>query len=63
MRAQVGDHLIVQSQQLDKNVRNGEIIEIQGDNGAPPYLVRWTDDGHESVCFPGPDAHVEPASN
>lgn len=59
MRAQVGDRLIVQRQTLDKPVRVGEIIEVHGDGGTPPYLVRWTDDGHESTCVPGPDAHVE----
>ncbi len=37
-----------------------EIIEVQGRDGGPPYLVRWPD-GHESVMFPGPDCVVEPA--
>ena len=62
MKANVGDHLVVQSQHLDKHVRDGEILEVNGPEGTPPYLVRWSDDGHESVCFPGPDAHVEPAA-
>ena len=26
---------------LDDPVRRGEIIEVHGDDGAPPYLVRW----------------------
>jgi Domain of unknown function (DUF1918) len=30
--------------------RHGEIIEIQGENGSPPYLVRWQD-GTECVVF------------
>lgn len=25
----------------------------------PPYQVRWGDNGHESLFFPGPDATVE----
>jgi len=25
----------------------------------PPYQVRWTEDGHEGLFFPGPDALVE----
>ena len=29
-------------------------------DGQPPYLVRWEDSGHETLCFPGPDAHVQP---
>ena len=36
----------------------GEVLEVRGPNGEPPYLVRWTD-GHEGLMFPGPDAHVD----
>ena len=38
--------------------RGGEIIEVKGDSGTPPYLVRF-DDGHQGLVFPGPDAVVE----
>ena len=37
----------------------GEIIEVKGPGGTPPYLVRF-DDGHQGLVFPGPDAVVEP---
>ncbi len=40
-------------------VRDAEILEVHGDDGAPPYVVRWSDDGHEGLVFPGPDAFVE----
>ena len=39
----------------------GQIVEVRGPDGQPPYLVRHPD-GHESLVFPGPDAVVEPAS-
>jgi hypothetical protein len=39
----------------------GEILEVRGGGGNPPYLVRF-DDGHEGLVFPGTDATVEPAS-
>ena len=42
--------------------RHGEVIEVKGESGAPPYLVRF-DNGHETIVFPGPDVvieHVEP---
>ena len=39
--------------------RSGEILEVQGDDGAPPYVVKWAD-GHEGVMYPGADAHVVP---
>ena len=57
MQAKVGDHLVVESNRDGSHRREGEILEVRGDDGAPPYVVRW-DDGHESVSFPGPDAHV-----
>jgi len=38
--------------------RAGEIVEVHGGAGEPPYLVRF-DDGHTSLVFPGPDAVVE----
>jgi Domain of unknown function (DUF1918) len=40
--------------------RIGIVIEVHGTDGAPPYRVRWLDNGHETLCFPGPDAHVQP---
>ncbi|MFF4215435.1 DUF1918 domain-containing protein [Streptomyces nondiastaticus] len=36
----------------------GEILEVRGAEGDPPYLVRFPD-GHEEVVFPGPDAEIE----
>jgi len=59
MDAQVGDRLVVHSLHVDGPVRDGEILEVRGLDGGPPYVVRWSDDGHESVLFPGADATVE----
>jgi hypothetical protein len=61
MQANVGDQLQILSQTLDHPVRDGEIVEIRGPGGSPPYLVRWSD-GAESLVFPGPDARVHPRS-
>jgi Domain of unknown function (DUF1918) len=58
MKANVGDRLVVRGYQIREADRSGEIIEIHGDEGAPPYLVRWGD-GHQSVFFPTSDAIVE----
>jgi hypothetical protein len=38
--------------------RTGEIVEVRGAGGEPPYLVRF-DDGHTALVFPGPDATIE----
>jgi Domain of unknown function (DUF1918) len=38
--------------------RDGEILKVLGEDGAPPYLVRW-EDGHESEVFPGSDIYIQ----
>ena len=38
---------------------DAEILEVLGDEGGPPYLVRWEDDGHVSRFYPGSDAFVQ----
>lgn len=59
MRARKGDRLVVHSRHVDGPVRDGEILEVLHPDGQPPYRVRWSDDGHETLVFPGPDAYVE----
>ena len=57
MQAAVGDRLVVESSKVGSPRREGEIIEVRGQDGGPPYIVRWSD-GHEGLSYPGPDAHV-----
>ncbi len=58
MRAKVGDRLRVYGRNVGIPDRVGEIIEVRGRDGTPPYLVRF-EDGHETLVFPGPDAVIE----
>ena len=58
MQAAVGDRLHVHGHAVGDPDKLGEIIEVHGKEGEPPYLVRF-DDGHTSLVFPGPDAVVE----
>ena len=60
MQAVVGDRLHVHGNAVGQPDKSGEIVEVHGAAGAPPYLVRF-DDGHTALCFPGPDAVVEQA--
>jgi hypothetical protein len=62
MIAAVGDRLVVRSQQVDRPVREAEILAVRGADGAPPYVVKWSDTGHEALVFPGPDAYIDHAS-
>jgi hypothetical protein len=62
MRATVGDRLHVHGNTVGERDRMGEIVEVRGPDGGPPYVVRY-EDGHEGLVFPGPDAVVEPKSS
>jgi hypothetical protein len=57
MRAQAGDELTVRGRHQGDEDRHGTIIRVDGENGEPPYLVRWRD-GHESVFFPSSGTEV-----
>ena len=59
MKANVGDRLVIKGHRVGEPDRDAEILEVHGDDGGPPFLVRWDDDGHEGLFFPGPDATVE----
>ncbi|MEZ5115291.1 MAG: DUF1918 domain-containing protein [Candidatus Nanopelagicales bacterium] len=58
MKAAVGDHISVKGLHVGDHGRSGEVLEVRGEDGGPPYVVRWEDDGHEGLFFPGPDAVV-----
>jgi len=57
LRASQGDQLVISGHTLGEPDRDGEILEV-GKGGAPPYLVRWEDDGHVSKLYPSSDAYV-----
>jgi hypothetical protein len=62
MQAVVGDRLHVHGKVVGQADRIGQILEVHGSAGGPPYLVRF-EDGHTCLVFPGPDAVIEqPAS-
>ncbi len=58
MKASVGDRIVIASTRLDGPVRDGRIVEVSHPDGAPPYLVEWSGDGHRALVFPGPDAQL-----
>ena len=58
MQAAIGDRLCIRGNCVGHPDKIGEILEVKGKAGGPPYLVRF-DDGHTGLVFPGPDAMVE----
>ncbi|MFC4912680.1 DUF1918 domain-containing protein [Actinomadura gamaensis] len=59
MNASVGDRLHVHGNIVGLADTTGEIVEVRGRDGGPPYLVRFAD-GRTALVFPGPDAVIEP---
>jgi hypothetical protein len=51
MRAVVGDGIHVHGRVVGAPDETSEIIEIRGQDGAPPHLVRHAD-GHEGLVSP-----------
>jgi len=58
MNAAVGDMVHIHGRTVGAQDRLGRIVEVRGQDGSPPYLVRF-EDGHERLIFPGPDCVVE----
>jgi hypothetical protein len=60
MKAEVGDHIVVEAEKVGQSARTGVIEEVL--TPEPPRLrVRW-DDGHSSVFAPSAGAaKIEPA--
>ncbi|GAA2216200.1 hypothetical protein GCM10009850_116690 [Nonomuraea monospora] len=60
MNATVGDRLIVEGTYGANARREGFVVGVEHADGSPPYLVRWLDNGRESLVYPGPDARIVP---
>ncbi len=58
LHAKPGDRLVVRGHHQGEPQRDAEVLEVLGENGAPPYRVRW-EDGHESEVFPGSDIFIQ----
>jgi hypothetical protein len=57
VKASVGDRLVVSGHRVGEVERSGELVEVRGHGGAPPYRVRWPN-GQESVVYPGSDYRI-----
>ena len=61
MIAQIGDRIVIKGTHVGDSARVGVITALHHADGTPPYEVRWLNDGHTGLIFPGPEAHVEHA--
>ena len=60
MKAHLGDKVVISGHRVGEPQRIGQIKEVRGDDGGPPYRVKWDQDGHTTLLFPGPDCTIEP---
>jgi hypothetical protein len=63
MRASVGDRIVIRGHHVGEPDRDCEVLEVKGSEGGPPYVVRWGEDGHDALFFPGSDATVQHFNN
>ncbi|MDP2774104.1 MAG: DUF1918 domain-containing protein [Nocardioides sp.] len=59
MHAQKGDRIVIRGQHVGDAIRDAEVLGVEHPDGSPPYVVRWSDTGHEALFFPGADAYVD----
>ncbi len=59
LRAEPGDRLVIRGHRLGERERDGEILAALGAGGGPPFRVRWSDSGAETLLYPGSDAYVD----
>ena len=58
MRATEGDQFVQHGRVVGQHDKVGEILEVMGQAGNPPYRVRF-EDGHKHLIAPGPDSVVQ----
>jgi hypothetical protein len=58
MKATQGDRITIRGKTVGSSERHGQIVEVHGADGAPPYVVRF-DDGHQTTVIPGGDFVID----
>jgi hypothetical protein len=59
LRASPGDRLVIRGHHLGEPDRDGEVVEVLGEDGRPPFRIRWSETGRVALLFPGSDAAVD----
>ena len=57
MKAQIGEWLLFHGKKVGSADHTAEVLQVRGEDGAPPYLVRFRGGG-ERLIFPGTDCQV-----
>lgn len=62
MQVSAGQRILIRGKTVGSPDRHGEIVEVRGPDGGPPYLVRF-DDGHDTLVYPGADTVIDEAAH
>jgi Domain of unknown function (DUF1918) len=58
MRADIGDVLVLPGREGPA----GLVIGVVGEDGAPPYVIKWLSDGHVAMVTPDQYSRILPAA-
>ncbi|GAA1852069.1 dsRBD fold-containing protein [Myceligenerans crystallogenes] len=59
MKAAVGDRIVTASGVVGGATRDGVVVACPHGDGSPPYRVRWSDTGDETLVYPGTDTFID----
>ena len=57
LRAAPGDRVLVEGHHQGESQRDGEILEVHGEDDGPPFVVRWKD-GRTTTLYPSSDITI-----
>ncbi len=58
-RVQIGDRVVLPLGAAGDGVRRGTVVEVLGEGGGPPFVLRW-EDGSQSIVYLSSAALVVP---
>jgi hypothetical protein len=62
MQASVGDRIVIRGHHTGEPNRDGEVLEVRGADGGPPYVVRWSDTGRVVILYQVPTRWLSTSS-
>jgi hypothetical protein len=58
MRPVTGDQLLLKDAKTGITMRDGQILDIRGDDATPSYIVRWSDTGDVEMYLADESAFI-----
>ena len=55
LQAEIGDQLVRSGTAIEQGEILGVVTQVHGEDGGPPFTVRWYDDWYASKVNPNPE--------